>query len=93
MDYRNVTFRQERVRLDHGRFEACRFEDVLLEYGGGPVHISGCSFEGGLRWAFTGDLGRGLAALGALYADKQAVGLKVLVDAMFPKGEGGEALP
>ncbi|QHL90434.1 hypothetical protein GVO57_05755 [Sphingomonas changnyeongensis] len=84
LDHHETLFEDRLVRLDGGRFERCIFRNVVLEYGGGPVHLSGCRFEGAVRWQFTGDLGRGLVALGRLYADRQAIGLKAVVDTMFP---------
>lgn len=84
MEFQDTRFHNQEVRLDHGRFERCEFADVILEYGGGPVHIADCRFTGRLQWRFTGDLGRGLAAIGQLYAGRQAAGLKAIVDAMFP---------
>lgn len=84
MEFEGAVFRNQAVELDDARFDNCTFENVVLVYGGGPLHLSGCTFTGTLAWRFVGNLGRGLSAIGQLYADKQAVGLKAVVDAMFP---------
>lgn len=84
MQFEGAVFRNQAVELDGARFDNCTFDNVVLVYGGGPLHLAGCTFTGGIAWRFVGDLGRGLAAIGQLYADKQAVGLKAVVDAMFP---------
>lgn len=85
MQYQGVTFKNQRVRLDDGEFRDCVFDNVVLEYGGGALALDGCQFKGSVGWSFDGDFGRGLAALGALYQDRQAMGLKTIVDTMFPR--------
>lgn len=91
MRYEGEHFRDVRVKLDGNEFDNCRFTNVLFEYAGGPVHLSGCHFEG-FGWAFGGDLGRGLAMLGQLYASAPAQAISQISKAMFPKpmaGPGG----
>jgi hypothetical protein len=82
--YEGEHFRDQRVQLDGNEFEGCRFTNVLFEYGGGPVAISGCRFEG-FAWQFTGDFGRGLQMLAQLYAATPAAALTQLSKALFPK--------
>lgn len=85
MQFDGVTFKNQRVRLDEGEFRNCTFDDVILEYAGGPLSLDGCAFRNRVGWSFEGDFGRGLAALGALYATRQPLALKIIVDAMFPR--------
>lgn len=85
MRFQGVTFKNERVRLDGREFRDCTFENALLEYAGGPLSLDGCSFTGAISWRFDGDFGRGLAAIGRLYEGQPAVGLRTVVDSMFPK--------
>lgn len=85
MQFSGVTFKNQRVRLDGGEFQGCVFENVVLEYGGGALALEGCQFRGRIGWAFDGDFGRGLAAFGQLFHDRQAAGLKTIVEAMFPR--------
>lgn len=87
MQYQGVTFKNERVRLDGGEFRDCTFDGALLEYAGGPLSLDGCSFTGAISWRFDGDFGRGLAAIGRLYEAQPALGLRTVVDCMFPKRE------
>lgn len=85
MQFTGVTFKNQRVRLDGGEFRDCVFDNVVLEYAGGALSLDGCQFKGAIGWALDGDFGRGLAAFGALYQERQALGLKTIVEAMFPK--------
>jgi hypothetical protein len=85
MQFNGVTFKNQRVRLDGGQFRDCVFDNVVLEYGGGALSLEGCRFAGEIGWALDGDFGRGLAAFGALYQERQALGLKTIVESMFPK--------
>lgn len=85
MQFEGITFKNQRVRLDDGEFRGCTFENVVLEYGGGPLSLDGCEFRGTVGWSLDGDFGRGLAALGQLFQGRQAMGLKTIVDTMFPK--------
>jgi hypothetical protein len=82
--YEDEHFRDQRVQLDGNEFEGCCFTNVLFEYGGGPVYLSGCRFEG-FSWHFAGDLGRGLSMLAQLYASSPAAALTQLSKALFPK--------
>ena len=84
MRYEGEHFRDQRVQLDGNEFEGCCFTNVLFEYAGGPVYLSGCRFEG-FGWQFAGDLGRGLRMLAQLYASSPAAALTQLSKALFPK--------
>lgn len=84
MRYEGQHFRNTRVQLDGNEFDQCRFTNVLFEYAGGPVHLCGCQFEG-FAWQFAGDLGRGLAMLGQLYASNPGPAIAQVSKAMFPK--------
>ena len=90
MRYEGEHFRDQRVQLDGNEFEGCRFTNVLFDYAGGPVAISGCRFEG-FAWQFTGALGRGLRMLAQLYAATPAAALTQLSKALFPKPGGTKA--
>lgn len=92
MRYEDQHFRKQRVRLDGNEFDGCRFTDVVFDYAGGPIHLCGCRFEG-LGWAFDGDLARGLAVIGQLYADNQPAALGQLAQAMFPKPAPADRAP
>jgi len=92
MRYEGEHFRDTRVRLDGNEFDGCRFTNVLFEYAGGPVHLCGCQFHG-FGWGFGGDLGRGLAMLGQLYASTPAVAVGQLSKAMFPKPVAAPGTP
>jgi hypothetical protein len=82
MRYEGEHFSKQRVQLDGNQFEGCRFTDVIFDYAGGPIHLSGCTFEG-LCWQLGGDLARGLAVLGKLHASDQAAALSLIAKAMF----------
>jgi hypothetical protein len=84
MRYEGEHFRDTRVKLDGNEFDGCHFTNVLFEYAGGPVHLCGCQFEG-FAWTFGGELGRGLAMLGQLYASNPGAALAQVSRAMFPK--------
>lgn len=92
MRYEGEHFRDTRVKLDGNEFDKCRFTNVLFEYAGGPVHLCGCEFNG-FAWAFGGELGRGLAMLGQLYASNPAVALAQVSKAMFPKPVAAPGTP
>lgn len=92
MRYEGQHFSKQRVRLDGNEFDSCRFTDVVFDYAGGPIHLCGCKFEG-LGWAFDGDLARGLAVIGQLYANNQPAALGQLAQVMFPKLAADEGRP
>lgn len=51
MLYSNHTFTNSDVRLDGNEYKNCVFENCSLKYGGGgPVSITGCTFNN-VRWA------------------------------------------
>jgi hypothetical protein len=83
MRYEGEAFHDCRVELDGNQFDSCRFNNVTFHYSGGPIHLCGCEFDG-FGWTFGGDLARGLAVLGQLYASNQAVAVSQLSKAMFP---------
>lgn len=83
MHYQGQQFSNQLVQLDGNQFDNCRFSNVVFQYAGGPIHLCGCQFEG-LGWQFEGDLARGLAVLGHLYADNQAAALSQVARAVFP---------
>ena len=84
MDYEGTRFADSAVELDGNRFVRCTFENATLIYGGGAVEITGCTFGGTIRWALSGALGGGLAALGKLFADHPEAGLRLVSSAMWP---------
>ena len=84
MRYQGTRFSSGVVELDDNEFENCVFEDAVLAYGGGPVALDGCTFSGGVRWAFRGQLASGLFALGRLFADNPELGLRIVGQAMWP---------
>ena len=92
MRYQGERFINQRVRLDGNQFEDCRFTNVVFEYSGGPIHLCGCEFNG-FGWDFGGELARGLAVLGQLYATSQPTALALLAKAMFPKAPVASGAP
>lgn len=45
MEHRGTTFADRAVGLDGHTFTKCTFERATLQYNGGPLKLSGCTFE------------------------------------------------
>jgi hypothetical protein len=67
MHYENETFASGTVVvLDNNSFTGCVFNDVVLDYSGGPVEMERCSIQR-FSLQFGGDLAQGLSILYQLF--------------------------
>lgn len=72
-----------RVPLDGRSFDACRFQQAVLVYSGGPLpRIANCTFDGA-TFEFEGPAARSMALLQAMSASSS--GLRDIFKASFPK--------
>lgn len=65
-DYRNNHFTGQRILIDGHRFEGNRFENCVLVYGGGPLHMVGNELLG-IRWEFVDAAARTAGLLASFY--------------------------
>ena len=67
MDFSDKNFKDEKIRMDGNSFVQCRFENCVMEYGGGPpptmvsCNISKC------QWSFTDAASNTVTFMSAIY--------------------------
>jgi len=87
MHYENERFEGTSVTLDHNSFTNCVFNDVTLDYSGGPVEMDNCNIQR-FQLRFGGDLAQGLHILHQLFGTENL--LQLIRGFTEPPGDRGE---
>jgi hypothetical protein len=64
--FRDNTFVGQRIQVDGARYERNRFENCVLVYGGGPLHMVDNVLVG-VRWEFVDAAARTVGLLSSFY--------------------------
>ncbi|MDV3457539.1 hypothetical protein RZN05_11135 [Sphingomonas sp. HF-S4] len=86
MHHENHVFEAGTLALDGDSFTNCTFQDIVLQYSGGPVTMVNCNFNR-FSFQFGGDLAQGLHILHQLFGTE---GMFTILRGHIEPGIGGE---
>lgn len=89
MEYIDQKFEGVTVVLDGNSYRDCSFLNVLFQYAGGPVEMSGCVMDR-ISFQFGGDLAQGLFTLYQLFGTE---GMLTILRGFTEPSAGETVLP